>query len=373
MGLWMYYLCSNVLGLLKLLQFLTLSCSPFLEATVFPSSVPHVKASYSFGRTFLGLDKCNACIGTSICKKFFKEEIRFDNWLASHLKLPPNYFPSYSGNYTDDAKSWRLVEISRLTTKYQHDQADKRICASLSKTKTCSIERVLRKTERFQKWLKAKRLTPDLVQIFPEAEGWPFPKYLGSCGRLIVTAGTRPLKEFYSSPPEVAADLAFQLLSIVNSMRNNDMNYFFYFVHVDAGTFGIFNNGLLFIRDASTLGIIDKQEGLQMTDGQQEYKDIFSCLASDCQSAFPNCNSVREKQSLVMVCQELLPKLLKGKFLQPVQEKIDRFLRLCADSFRADQEVSDAAGKLIELLKSLQSCDSHFAYRYPDCKYSDKY
>lgn len=90
---------------------------------------------------------------------------RFDNWLASHLKLPPNYFPSYSGNYTDDAKSWRLVEISRLTTKYQHDQADKRICASLSKTKTCSIERVLRKTERFQKWLKAKRLTPDLVQV----------------------------------------------------------------------------------------------------------------------------------------------------------------------------------------------------------------
>ncbi|XP_038238710.1 divergent protein kinase domain 2B isoform X1 [Dermochelys coriacea] len=431
MGLWMCYLCSNVLGLLILLQFLTLSWSPFLEATVFPSSVPHVKPSYSFGRTFLGLDKCNACIGTSICKKFFKEEIRFDNWLASHLKLPPDYFPSYSGNYTDDAKSWRLVEISRLTTKYQHDQADKRICVSLSKTKSCSIEHVLRKTERFQKWLKAKRLTPDLVQglpspmlrcpsqrlldrivrryaevpdagsiymghltdrdklrllytlsvnahpillqIFPEAEGWPFPKYLGSCGRLIVTASTRPLKEFYSSPPEVAADLALQLLSIVNSMRNNDMNYFFYFVHVDAGTFGIFNNGLLFIRDASTLGIIDKQEGLQMTDGQQEYKDIFSCLASDCQSAFPNCNSVREKQSLVMVCQELLPKLLKGKFLQPVQEKIDRFLRLCADSFRADQEVSDAAGKLIELLKSLQSCDSHFAYRYPDCKYSDKY
>uniref|UniRef100_A0A8C3I3Z8 Divergent protein kinase domain 2B n=1 Tax=Chrysemys picta bellii TaxID=8478 RepID=A0A8C3I3Z8_CHRPI len=210
-------------------------------------------------------------------------------------------------------------------------------------------------------------------QIFPEAEGWPFPKYLGSCGRLIVTASTRPLKEFYSSPPEVAADLALQLLSLVNSMRNNDMNYFFYFVHVDAGTFGIFNNGLLFIRDASTLGIIDKQEGLQMTDEQQEYKDIFSCLASDCQSAFPSCNSVKEKQSLVMVCQELLPKLLKGKFLQPVQEKIDRFLRLCADSFRADQEVSDAAGKLTELLKSLQSCDSHFAYRYPDCKYSDKY
>ncbi|XP_074851331.1 divergent protein kinase domain 2B isoform X2 [Carettochelys insculpta] len=413
MGCWMYFFCFKVLGLLQLIQFLTLNWSPFLEATIFPSAMPHVKPSYNFGRTFLGLDKCNACIGTSICKKFFKEEI------------------SYSGNYTDDAKSWRVVEISRLTTKYQHDQADKRICASLSKTKSCSIEHVLRKTERFQKWLKAKRLTPDLVQglrtpmlrcpsqrlldrivrryaevpdagsvymdhltdrdklrllytlsvnthpillqIFPEAEGWPFPKYLGSCGRLIVTASTRPLKEFYSSPPEVAADLALQLLSVVNSMRNNDLNYFFYFVHVDAGTFGVFNNGHLFIRDASTLGIIDKQEDLQMTDGQQEHKDIFSCLVSDCQSAFPSCNSVREKQSLIMVCQELLPKLLKEKFPQPAQEKIDTLLQLCADNVRVDWEISDAAEKLVELLKPLRSCSSHFAYRYPDCKYSDKY
>ncbi|XP_025049166.1 deleted in autism-related protein 1 isoform X2 [Alligator sinensis] len=372
MGCWIYYLSSNVVGLFPLLQFLTLSRSPLSEATTSPN-VPHVKPSYSFGRTFLGLDKCNACIGTSICKKFFKEEIRFDSWLSPRLKLPPSYLLSYSGNYTDDAKSWRLVDITRLTTKYQHDQADKRICTSVSNTKACSIERVLRKTERFQKWLKAKRLTPDLIQIFPDVEGWPFPRYLGSCGRLIVSASTRPLTEFYSSSPDVAADLAFQLLSVVNSMGNNDLNYLFYFVRVDAGTFGIFNNGHLFIRDASTLGIIDKQEGSQLIDGQQEYRDIFSCLASDCQSTFLSCKTVRENQNFIMVCQEILPKLLKGKFLQPVQEKIDSFLRLCANSFLDSQEVNDAATKLAEFLRPLRSCDSRFAYRYPDCKYNDKY
>ncbi|OWK50179.1 Deleted in autism-related protein 1, partial [Lonchura striata] len=128
-----------------LLLVLALGCNPSTAATSSPS-VPHVKPSYSFGRTFLGLDKCNACIGTSICKKFFKEEI------------------SYSGNYTDDAKSWRLVDITRLTSKYQHDRADKRICTSLLKSKSCSLERALRRTQRFQKWLRAKRLTPDLVQ-----------------------------------------------------------------------------------------------------------------------------------------------------------------------------------------------------------------
>jgi len=40
-----------------------------------PSPAPREK-SHDFRRILLGLDKCNACIGTSICKKFFKDEIR---------------------------------------------------------------------------------------------------------------------------------------------------------------------------------------------------------------------------------------------------------------------------------------------------------
>ncbi|NXA52301.1 DIA1R protein, partial [Nothocercus julius] len=430
MGHWICCPCSRAADSLILLLVWAASCSPSLEATASPPA-PHVKPSYSFGRTFLGLDKCNACIGTSVCKKFFKEEIRFDTWLSSHLKLPPSYLLSYSGNYTDDAKSWRLVDITRLTTKYQHDQADKRICTALLKTRTCSLERALRRTARVQKWLRAKRLTPDLVQglpspllrcpsqrlldrivrryaevpdagsiymdhltdrdklrllytlavnshpillqIFPDVEGWPFPRYLGACGRLVVSASTRPLRDFFGAAPEVAADLALQLLAVLRSMGTNDLNYFFYFTHVDAGTFGVFSNGHLFIRDASTLGIIDREEGSPFTGDQQEYKDIFSCLTVDCQSAAVSCNSIREEQSLVMVCQELLPKLLGGKFLQAVQEKIDGFLQHCADGFADDQGTNDAVAKLAELLKPLRSCDSRFAYRYPDCKYSDKY
>lgn len=43
--------------------------------TPYPPSARQDKA-YGFGRSFLGLDKCNACVGTSICKKLFKEDIR---------------------------------------------------------------------------------------------------------------------------------------------------------------------------------------------------------------------------------------------------------------------------------------------------------
>ncbi|XP_062040565.1 divergent protein kinase domain 2B [Lepus europaeus] len=408
-----------------------LNCSFSSPASPLPSLVPRVRTSYNFGRAFLGLDKCNACIGTSICKKFFKEEIRFDDSLASHLGLSPAHLPSYAANYSDDSKTWRPVEIFRLLDKYQNEISDRRICASASAPKTCSIERVLRKTGRFQKWLQAKRLTPDLVQglpspllrcpsqrlldrvvrryaevadagsifmdhfterdklrllytlavnthpillqIFPGAEGWPLPKYLGSCGRFLVSTSTRPLQEFYGAPPDQAADLAYQLLSILESLRSNDLNYFFYFTHVDARTFGIFNNGHLFIRDASTLGVIDKQEGNQATASAAENKDIFSCLVSGCQAQLPSCDTVPEKQSLVLVCQQLLPPLLQGRFPSPVQEEIDAALARCGEGARPDPEVLRAASHLKELLRPLRTCDPRFAYRYPDCKYNEKF
>ncbi|XP_013362387.1 PREDICTED: deleted in autism-related protein 1 isoform X2 [Chinchilla lanigera] len=390
---------------LLLLGLSALSCSLSSPASPPPSLVPRVRTSYSLGRTFLGLDKCNACIGTSICKKFFKEEIRFDSSLASHLELPSDYLPSYPANYSDDSKTWRPVEIFRLINRYQNEVSDRRICASISAPKTCSIERVLRKTERFQKWLQAKRLTPDLVQglpspllrcpsqrlldrvvrryaevadagsifmdhftdrdklrllytlavnthpillqIFPGAEGWPLPKYLGSCGRLLITTSTRPLQEFYGAPPDRAADLAYQLLGVLESLRSNDLNYFFYFTHVDAGS--------------------------QTATRTRENQDIFSCLASGCQAQLPSCDTIPEKHSLVLVCQQLLPRLLQGRFPSPVQEEIDSALADCGASSRPDPEVLRAASRLKDILRPLRTCDPRFAYRYPDCKYNDRF
>ncbi|XP_036990933.2 divergent protein kinase domain 2B [Artibeus jamaicensis] len=408
-----------------------LSCSLSSPAPPSPSLVPQVRTSYNFGRTFLGLDKCNACIGTSICKKFFKEEIRFDNWLASHLELPLDYLLSYPANYSDDSKTWRPVEICRLISKHQNEISDQRICASAAAPKTCSIEHVLRKTRRFQKWLQAKRLTPDLVQglpspllrcpsqrlldrvvrryaevadagsifmdhftdrdklrllytlavnthpillqIFPGAEGWPLPKYLGSCGRFLVSTSTSVLQEFYGAPPDQAADLAYQLLRVLDSLRSNDLNYFLYFTHMDAAMFGIFNNGHLFIRDASALGVIDKQEESQSATRAGENKDIFSCLVTGCNTELPSCDTIPEKQSLVLVCQQVLPQLLRGKFPSPVQEQIDVLLAKCGEGTRPDPEVLGAASQLKNILRPLRTCDPRFAYRYPDCKYNDEF
>lgn len=85
------------------------------------------------------------------------------------------------------------MEISRLVNKHQNEISERRICASAAAPRTCSIEHVLRKTGRFQKWLQAKRLTPDLVQVSMLVIGletrrqdvgkYPFPSYTSVWGK----------------------------------------------------------------------------------------------------------------------------------------------------------------------------------------------
>ncbi|XP_053562476.1 divergent protein kinase domain 2B [Bombina bombina] len=423
------YLFSKINGQFVLMLLFSLAKKEHLGA----SSVnleSKLQSSYNFGKSFLGLDKCNACIGTSACKKFFKEELRFDSWLAPHLQLPPDSLQNYSGNYTDDGEAWKPVEIFRLASKHQHDMADKMICNSRNPCKTCSIEMVLRKTQRFQKWLKAKRLTPELVQslqtpfllcpsqrlldrivrrytevfdagsvymthltdkdklrllytlsvnahpivlqIFPGAEGWPFPKYLGSCGRLFLSTSIMPLTAFYSSPPDTAADLAYQLLQIIHYLRNNDLNYLFYFTDVDVGTFGTYSDGRVFIRNASRLGVIDLQQNESENVRTNEESDIFSFLSSDTSSKHLSCENINAAHNLVLVCKELLPRLLFQKFPNAIQQEIDHYLSDCTNNVSNDLEAQKILNKLMKILHPWQTCDARFAYRYPECRYSTK-
>ncbi|KAM3910421.1 divergent protein kinase domain 2B [Leptodactylus fuscus] len=409
-----------------IIVFIVMMTKGNLEAT--NSSVSKLKSSYNFGKNFLGLNKCNACVGTSACKKFFKEEIRFQSWLAPHLQLPPPDLQSYSGNYSDDGENWRPIEISRLTSKRQHDLADQRICSNFKKKKSCSIEGILRRTERFQKWMTARRLTPDLVQglpvqflrcpsqrlldriirrysevldagsvymthltdkdrmrllytlsvniypivlqIFPRAEGWPFSNYLGSCGRLFMSTSTQALTSFNISGSEVAADIAYQLLKIIQHLSDNDLNYFFYFTSIDGSTFGIFSDGRLFIRDTSKMGIIDKQQEKSMYERKNEETDIFSCLSSECPPILSSCANITERQNIILVCKDLLPYLIAEKFPNSSQEKINKLLQDCTKNITSDLEARRFINELMEILRPWRTCDARFVYRYPDCKYN---
>ncbi|MGH0158231.1 UNVERIFIED_CONTAM: hypothetical protein FKN15_053747 [Acipenser sinensis] len=48
------------------------------------------------------------------------------------------------------------------------------------------------------------------------------------------------------------------------SLRTNGLNYHLYYTGVRDDMIGMFEDGRLFITDATTIGVIDKQEGKQL-------------------------------------------------------------------------------------------------------------
>lgn len=89
---------------------------------------------------------------------------RFERWLLYQLDVPSANRTSYEGNYTDDSETWRPVVLSRLVSPHLHELADKSICRSAGK-RSCSIEAVLRATQRFQTWTHSNLLLPSMVQV----------------------------------------------------------------------------------------------------------------------------------------------------------------------------------------------------------------
>lgn len=99
------------------------------------------------------------------------------------------------------------------------------------------------------------------LQMFPGTEGWPFLRYHGSCGRMMAWAGSRPLRSLFNSPLERRADIVYQLLHITQSLSANSLQFSLFYTSVSEDMFGTLDDSRVFIVDASTIGIIDLQEG----------------------------------------------------------------------------------------------------------------
>jgi hypothetical protein len=56
---------------------------------------------------------------------------------------------------------------------------------------------------------------PIIFMAFPKEEGWPFPRYYGSCGRVAAFENVgRMLSDFYTAPWDTRVPLARQLLKM---------------------------------------------------------------------------------------------------------------------------------------------------------------
>lgn len=85
--------------------------------------------------------------------------------LSPQLHLPSDNRTSYEGNYTDDLETWRPIVLSRLVSPNVHQLAERSICISAGKRKSCSIEAVLRATPRFQNLANSNILLRSMVQV----------------------------------------------------------------------------------------------------------------------------------------------------------------------------------------------------------------
>jgi len=81
---------------------------------------------------------------------------------------------------------------------------------------------------------------PILFQTFPQSEDWPFPTYVGACGRYVaVESGYRQLHEFYNAAWSIRANLALKLLLIAKKFTDNKSQYGLYWTDISYATFAV--------------------------------------------------------------------------------------------------------------------------------------
>lgn len=212
-------------------------------------------------------------------------------------------------------------------------------------------------------------------QMFPGTEGWPFLRYHGSCGRVMVWAGSTPIRSLFSSLLELRADVAYQLLHITQSLSSNSLQFNLFYTNVTEDMFGTLEDGRVFIVDTGTIGIIDLKEGYPPDeDLQVKHIDVFSCLTGSCKQT-PPCGAVRAAQSFILLCKHVLHNLLGPNDVRSRQlprAALDE-LTICSDQSQSDRRIMDAVQALKNILQSLRPCSPLYGYRYPECLYNDKF
>lgn len=97
-----------------------------------------------------------------------------------------------------------------------------------------------------------------VYKVFPSEEGWPFPKYHGACGRIIVTEDCgKSLNHFLYHPWIVRAQLAVNLLRIAQQLTVNKQNWALYMLDVSLNNFAVSDNGIVKLVDVEHLIVVD--------------------------------------------------------------------------------------------------------------------
>ncbi|XP_047367019.1 divergent protein kinase domain 2A-like isoform X2 [Vespa velutina] len=100
---------------------------------------------------------------------------------------------------------------------------------------------------------------PLLLQILPESKGWPVPKYLGSCGRIIVEEYVGlPIVTYYDAPWIYRAKIISSLLNAAYMFTFKNKDFGFYLTDISIDNIAINSDGIAKFIDLENIIVVDK-------------------------------------------------------------------------------------------------------------------
>lgn len=254
-------------------------------------------------------DKCPACYGDALCPNL--SDLELTGWrrksILRHLNVKNVFYGKFRGTKVVVKKLAHDTELAETDAKLCRRagieftvscNAGLAIRALLGDVKdpvsavlrfmssfrtnqditTCSSDRLVKKVfsavKRGGVTLASKRDEPNaadvvaytavvnpeplVLQGFPQSEGWPFPAFLGTCGRLVIESyvGT-PLSNYEDADWTTRVSLAEQLLAIAHQLTQNPTGFALYLTDVSMDNFAVDAGGKVTVVDAENIIVVD--------------------------------------------------------------------------------------------------------------------
>ncbi|KAL7648160.1 UNVERIFIED_CONTAM: hypothetical protein RMT77_000062 [Armadillidium vulgare] len=320
----------------------------------------------SIDSDFLLLEKCPSCYGNE-CELITNETFALTSY--TYFKIFNKFFNVKNVYYGH--QDGKLYVIKKLAHNVELDSYDKKLCEAVhlpyncdsgyavrrlidshhnnldsiieknpalfgdSEPLKCKHDRVL--TFLFHKFqmsrtndqimhnfltLMAVNPEPVIMQAFENV--FPFPKYYGACGRVVVQelAGS-PLSRFYGNPWLERASLAVQLLQIANSMTEHYIRI--YLTDPSSDNFAVDSKGNVKLVDLENIVLVDSQKGnLEKSVHFNEGNGCSGCFSYDYEDL---CNFFKADHNYFAICKGLLSSSpftssLPGGLLHSIPENI---------------------------------------------------
>lgn len=295
------------------------------------SFILHSQISQNFleDEYFVDAVKCPACYGTSSCQRFRRNEFQLHSYskfrafdlvnvknvhFGAHLESRPVVLKKLASNkelreFDDDvcnqAKQPSGCDVSVAIFKsdfaeviYSHMLQHSHV-RDLSDLVKCPSQRLLdriyemykeRQSDGFlSRHNKIQLITtlainpePIILQIFPQRQGWPFPEYVGACGRFVIEEKIEtPLYQFLEASWPTRLSLSLQILKIANKFTDNKLGYALYPTDITFENLAVSEEEEVIFIDAENILVVDKEQ--LSKDGVEGWDKKVEAIAYDCE------------------------------------------------------------------------------------------